>query len=387
MQKPVYFDNAATTFPKPAAVRNAAVQAILRAGGNPGRGGHILARRAGEAVYHARETAANLFGAEPEHVIFTQNCTHALNLAVQGTLRQGDHVILSSMEHNSVLRPVAALAEKGIIRYSVAPVSADTDETLRAIRERIRPQTRAVICTLASNVTGQILPFRAIGQLCREKELIFIADGAQGCGLLPVSLHDDGIHLLCTAGHKGLYGIMGTGMLISDGSVELQPLMQGGTGSLSGSLRQPDFMPDALEAGTLNVPGIAALDAGMQWVMQQGADHIRAHEEALCRQLTAQLKRIPDAVIYRDPQAEYLPVVSFTLGSELPDQTAERLSAAGFCLRAGLQCAPLAHETLGTPQGTVRFSPSFWNTPDEVAQLCKVLSASAPPACARAFSP
>lgn len=376
MQKPVYFDNAATTFPKPPAVRSAAAQAIRFAGGNPGRGGHVLSQRSGAVVYHARETAAEMFGAEPEHVIFTQNCTHALNLAIQGALRQGDHVILSSIEHNSAARPVAALADAGIIRYSIAPVSADAAETAAAFRSRIQPQTRAVICTLAGNVTGQCLPIREIGALCREKHLIFIADGAQGCGILPVNMQECGINLLCTAGHKGLYGIMGTGMLISDGTVQLRPLMQGGTGSLSASLRQPDFLPDALEAGTLNVPGIAALDAGMQFVMQHGYARIRAHESALCAQLIAYLARIPEAVVYRDPKAEYVPVVSFTLRSEPPDETAARLAAQGFCLRAGLQCAPLAHETLGTPHGTIRFSPSVWNTPDQVAGLCRALSVS-----------
>lgn len=373
MQKPVYFDNAATTYPKPPAVRSAAAEAIRFAGGNPGRGGHVLAQRAGQAVYHARETAAAMFGAEPEHVVFTQNCTHALNLAIQGALRQGDHVILSSMEHNSAARPVAALAAAGIIRYSIAPVSADAAETVAAFRARIQPQTRAVICTIAGNVTGQCLPIRELGALCREKHLILIADGAQACGILPVNLRECGINLLCTAGHKGLYGIMGTGMLISDGTVPLRPLMQGGTGSLSASLQQPDFLPDALESGTLNVPGIAALDAGMQFVMQHGMNRIRAHESALCAQLIAYLDRLPDAVVYRNPQAEYVPVVSFTLGSEPPDETAARLAAAGFCLRAGLQCAPLAHESLGTPHGTVRFSPSIWNTADQVARLCRGL--------------
>lgn len=376
MQKPVYFDNAATTYPKPPEVRRAAARAIMQAGGNPGRGGHLLSRRAGAAVYHARETAAELFGAEPEHVVFTQNCTHALNLAIHGLLRQGDHVILSSLEHNSVLRPVTALTDAGIIRYSSAPVSADPDETLAAFRARIQPQTRAVICTLASNVTGQCLPFRGIGRLCREKGLIFIADGAQGCGLLDISLREAGIHLLCTAGHKGLYGIMGTGMLISDGTVPVRPLMQGGTGSLSASLRQPTFLPDALESGTLNVPGIAALDAGMQWIAQSGRERILAHETALCAQLIAFLRRLPDAVVYRSPGAEYVPVVSFALGREQPDETAARLAAAGFCLRAGLQCAPLAHESLGTPHGTVRFSPSVYNTPAEVAAMCRIIDGS-----------
>ena len=373
MQKPVYFDNAATTFPKPPAVYRAAEQAILYAGGNPGRGGHILSRRAGAAVYHARETAAAMFQAQPENVVFTQNCTHALNLAIHGALHQGDHVILSSLEHNSVARPIAALAEAGIIRYSIAPVSDNDEETVAAFRARIQPQTRAIICTVASNVTGQCLPIREIGTLCRAHSLIFIADGAQGCGILPINMQEYSINLLCTAGHKGLYGIMGTGMLISDGSVTLMPLMQGGTGSLSMSLRQPDFLPDALEAGTLNVPGIAALDAGMQWVMQHNPVQIRAKESALCTQLIAFLNRLPDAVVYRKPNAEYVPVVSFTLGKESADDTAARLASHGFCLRAGFQCAPLAHESLGTTQGTVRFSPSILNTPEQVAQLCRML--------------
>lgn len=374
MQMAVYFDNAATTYPKPPAVLNALRQAVQQAGGNPGRGGHVLSRRAGAAVYHARETAAALFGAEPEQVVFTQNCTHALNLAIYGTLRQGDHVIISSMEHNSVARPVAAMAEAGIISYSVAPVSANDAETVAAFRARIRPNTRAVICTLAGNVTGQILPYRDIAMLCREKGLIFIADGAQGCGILPVTMQD-GINLLCTAGHKGLYGVMGTGMLISDGTVPLRPLMQGGTGTQSASLRQPDELPEALEAGTVNVPGIAALDAGMQWLVQQGAARIFAHETALCELLMNGLRRIPDAVIYRTAGARYVPVVSFALGRELPDETAARLAEAGFCLRAGLQCAPLAHETLGTPHGTVRFSPSAMNTPQQVRALVRSIAA------------
>lgn len=375
MQKPVYFDNAATTFPKPPAVYRAAEQAMRYAGGNPGRGGHILSRRAASVVYHARETAAKLFHAKPENVVFTQNCTHALNLAIHGALHQGDHIIVSNLEHNSVVRPIAALAESGIIRYSVAPVFDNPEDTVAAFRTRIQPQTRAIICSVASNVTGQCLPIREIGALCRTHSLMFIADGAQGCGILPINMQECGIHFLCTAGHKGLYGIMGTGMLISDGSVPLSPLMQGGTGSLSLSLKQPDFLPDALEAGTLNVPGIAALDAGMQWVMRHDPNWIHVRESALCAQLISFLNRLPNAVVYRNPNVEYVPVVSFTLGNESADDTAARLASHGFCLRAGLQCAPLAHKSLGTAQGTVRFSPSVFNTPEQVAQLCRILQA------------
>lgn len=368
----IYFDNAATSFPKPQAVTAAVQQAIRSAGGNPGRGGHPAAHRAGEAVYRARETASRLFGAEPENTVFTLNCTHALNLAVYGTLRPGDHVIISSMEHNSAARPVAALAKAGTITYSIAHAGDDDTETVRQFRSLIRPQTRAVICTLVSNVTGRILPYREIAALCREKGLFFIADGAQACGHLPVTLAD-GMQILCTAGHKGLYGPMGTGLLLSDGTVPLTPLMQGGTGSLSASLEQPDFLPDALEPGTVNVPGIAGLDAGMQWVMQQGTAPRSGYAAQLCARLTAGLRKLPDAVIYRSEKGRYAPVVSFTLGREKPDETAARLGAQGFCLRAGLQCAPLAHQTIGTPDGTVRFSPSVFNTEREVDLLLRAL--------------
>ena len=371
---PVYFDNAATSWPKPPAVLRALSDAAADAGGNPGRGGHPLAQRAGETVYHARETAAAFFEAEPEHVVFTQNCTHALNLAIQGILRQGGHAVISDLEHNSVLRPVAALATRGIITYSVAETSADADETVAAFSRCIRQNTRAVICTLVSNVTGQILPFRRIAALCREKGILFIADGAQACGILPVSMRD-GIRLLCTAGHKGLCGPMGTGLLISDGTVLPEPLMQGGTGSLSASEAMPDFLPDALEAGTVNVPGIAALDAGMQWLGRQSIRRVHAFETALCSRFLAGLRRIPDCTVYRSPEAQYAPLVSFSLLRETPNETGRRLAEAGFCPRAGLHCAPLAHRKLGTSQqGTVRFAPSAFNTAEEVDDCLRCLA-------------
>lgn len=370
---PVYFDNAATSYPKPPSVYAAMQRAMQYAGGNPGRGGHVLSERAGETVFGARETAAEFFGASPENVVFTQNCTHALNLAVQGAARQGDHIIISSMEHNSVVRPVAALAEKGICTYSVAAVAAEDDETIANFRRCITPRTRLVVCTLVSNVTGQILPYRAIAALCREYGLIFIADGAQACGILPVTLKD-GMQFLCTAGHKGLYGAMGTGLLISDGTVPLRPLLQGGTGSLSGSLAQPDFLPDALESGTVNVPGIASLAAGIRWISRHGTARLHMQEKLLCSRFVSGLRRIPGAVIYRDDRANYAPVVSFALKGRNVSDTAAILHKQGFCLRAGLHCAPLAHETLGTrEQGTIRFAPSVFNTPVQVDALLRTL--------------
>lgn len=370
---PIYFDNAATTYPKPQSVRAAAARAIVKAGGNPGRGGHPLARAAGETVYHARETAAKMFGAEPENVVFTQNCTHALNLAIWGLLHEGDHVVISSMEHNSVWRPVVTMAKAGIITYSIAQISPDDAQTLANFRRLFRPNTRAVICTLVSNVTGQILPYRELGQLCRDAGIALIADGAQGCGILPVRL-SDGITILCTAGHKGLYGITGSGMLISDGTCQLMPLMQGGTGSQSKSAQMPDFLPDALEAGTVAVPAIAGLDAGMRFVENRGTASIFQHEAAICDRLMTGLAARRGVKVLRSAVGRYAPLVSFVLEGEEPSETAERLANLGFCVRAGIHCSPLAHETLGTATaGTVRFSPSVFSTVQQTDAFLRAL--------------
>ena len=196
--------------------------------GNAGRGGHVIAERTSELVYHARETVAEFFDAKVENTIFTLNCTHALNVAIQGILKSGDHVIFSDLEHNSVYRPIMALARAGKVTYSMLEVSADNSETLRRLAGLVRPNTKAVVCTIASNVTGQILPYREIAQFCRSRNICMIADGAQACGILPLSLERDGMHILCTAGHKGLYGSTGTGILMTDCTFPIQPLMQGG---------------------------------------------------------------------------------------------------------------------------------------------------------------
>lgn len=374
---PTYFDNAATTFPKPIAVREAVREAIAKFGGNPGRGGHPLAQATGELIYHARETAAAFFDAQPENVVFTSNCTHALNLALWGLLRSGDHVIISNLEHNSVLRPLAAMAKENRITYSIAEVSPHPAETVAAFRRLIQPRTKAIVCTLVSNVSGQILPWRAIGALCREYGIVFIADGAQACGIMPISL-SDGISVLCTAGHKGLYGIMGSGLMVTDGTVRLSPLMQGGTGSLSMSPEMPDFLPDALEAGTISVPAIASLDAGIQFIKAKTPQQIAEHETNLCKHLMEGLRDCGRATIYRNAQAEYAPLVSFSIDAETPSDTAARLADAGFCVRAGLHCAPLAHASLGTTrEGTVRFAPSMFNSMREVDAFLRVLTAHA----------
>lgn len=242
----INFDNSATTFPKPASVKNSVNSAILRLT-SPGRGGHPLGLRTSEAVYSARETAARFFGAEPENIVFTLNCTHALNLAIQGIMSKGGHLIISGMEHNSAARPAAKLAESGKIKLSIARVYPEAFKTIESFKNLIRSDTKAIVCTMASNVTGQILPIRELGELCKSRNIALIADGAQACGIIDVKL-SQGINILCTAGHKGLYGITGTGLLVSDGKFSLDPLMQGGTGSSSRSLVQPVLLPKLLKA-------------------------------------------------------------------------------------------------------------------------------------------
>jgi selenocysteine lyase/cysteine desulfurase len=253
-------------------------------------------------------------------------------------------------------------------------IAPQAEKTLANIRRAMQKNTRAVIMTAVSNVTGQILPVGDISALCQKHGILYIADGAQACGVIPLRV-DGGITVLCTAGHKGFYAPAGTGMLLTDGTVQPAPLMQGGTGSQSGSPEQPDYLPDALESGTLNVSGIAGMDAGMQMVQRIGMQNIFSHESALCGQFMAGLRKTDDAVIFRTEGADYAPLVSFRLKGESPSQTAERLAAAGICMRAGLHCAPLAHHAIGTAaEGTVRFSPSVFNTEKEVDYALNILA-------------
>lgn len=366
----INFDNSATSFPKPAAVKKALMTAVTCFGGNPGRSGHKLSIETAEAVYSARNAAAEFFGAEPDNTVFALNCTHALNMAIKGVASQGCHIIISSLEHNSVLRPVHALYKQGKCTYSIARVSHDDDETVNNFERLITPDTGLIVCTLGSNVTGQILPFAKIGELCRSRGICFIADGAQACGVIPLKLSDR-INIICTAGHKALYGPSGTGLLVTDGKFDISPIAEGGTGSLSLELDQPDFLPDKLEAGTINTAGAIALGAGIEFVNRIGIDRIYEHENGLCQRLVSALENIPNVTVYRDSRVKnYLPVVSFNIDGITANETAAALDDMGFGLRGGLHCSGLAHTGLGTvPDGAVRFSPSVFNTKGETDAL------------------
>lgn len=375
----IYFDNAATTYPKPESVRRAAAEAIVRYGGNPGRSGHKMSIAASEAVYSVREKAGKFFGAEPENVIFTANCTESLNMAIKGLaeqeLREGRpfHVIISSLEHNSVFRPVHELTKRGL-SYSIAEVSADDTVTVNNFETLIKPHTKAVICTLGSNVTGQLLPYERIGAMCRRRHICFVGDGAQVCGVVPIDMKRDNINILCMPGHKGLYGISGTGLLITDGQYPIYHILEGGTGSTSLEAEQTPFLPEELESGTVNTVGIVTVGAGIDFISKTGAERIHSRETALCGQLINELDGESRVRIYRRERCNYLPIVLFNVEGIAPEETAAYLNDAGFALRGGLHCSGLAHRSIGTlPDGGVRFSPSVFNTPAQTHMLANAV--------------
>ena len=373
----VYLDNAATTYPKPTQVYRAWGEAMRAFGANPGRGGYAFSSRTSEAVYAAREQCAELFGALPENTVFTLNCTHALNYAIKGLARRKVHYVISDLEHNAVLRPVHAAAMHNGGSYSIFQTDEDDDITLARAERALRPDTAALICTAASNVTGRRLPLKRLAELCRRKKVCFITDAAQGAGVLPLSL-SDGINILCCAGHKGLYGPMGTGLMITDGTVPLSTLIEGGTGSASESPLQPEFTPDRFESGTINTAGAIALGAGAAFIKHKTTAAILRHELDMCIRFCEGARGLKAVTLYTDITADnsekYAPVVSFNIGDMHSAEASDALGRLGFCLRGGMHCAPLAHKKLGTSErGTVRFSPSMFTAPTEVDMLLKAI--------------
>lgn len=366
----IYFDNAATAFPKPEAVAEAVREAVRVYGANPGRSGHALALAAGERVYDCREAVAGLFGLDdPARIVFTANCTESLNFVIKGVLRDGDHVVISSLEHNAVARPVYALAARGRIRFDVARVyPGEPWRTVESFRRAFRPETRLCVCMMGSNVFGVTLPVREIGELCRKSGVLFCVDAAQSAGLLPFDFPWD---YVCAAGHKGLYGPAGVGILAVRGDVVPQPVLEGGTGSLSSSTRMPDFLPDALESGTLNTVGILGLYEGVRFVRKETPQELYRRELALTRFVYGELAGMRGVRLYtaRPAEGSALPVLSFNLEGMDSEQAVERLSDAGFALRGGFHCAPLAHRTFRTFGGTIRFSPGAFNTREDAGRF------------------
>lgn len=366
----IYFDNGATTFPKPRAVVNAVDRTMRYHGANPGRSGHNMSLKASEIMYDCRKNVAKLFNADsPEKIIFASNCTAALNYVIKGILKEGDHAVISSLEHNAVLRPLENLKDNGV-EYSIADYSPDDEETINNFRNAIKPNTKLVICTHASNVFGVRLPVERIAALCRIHGVLFCVDAAQTAGVVPISLKDSCIDYLCTAGHKGLYGPMGTGILVINSETLPESLIQGGTGSFSSDRKQPAILPDRYESGTPNLPGIAGLNEGIKFVMKKTERDIERQETRLAVRLYNKLKNIPGVVLYTDsPEAHRcVPVISFNIEGLDSEETAEILDKRfNIAVRAGLHCAPLAHEFFGTNNiGTVRAVLSVFSTCEQV---------------------
>lgn len=362
----IYFDNAATTFPKPEETIRAMNMAMRIYGANPGRSGHNMSLACAEKVYECRELAAELFGCpQPENVVFTQNCTHAVNLVVNGAVPHGGHVVISDMEHNAVLRPVHRLAQKGAAEYSIAETfETDPDATVKSFSAAMRPNTALILLSHASNITGSINFVRKISEMAHQKGAYIMLDAAQSAGVLPINMQRDGIDFLCVPGHKGLYGPMGTGMLLTLHPNLPEELMSGGTGSNSLDYSQPDFLPDRLESGTVNLPGIIALGAGMRFVRRIGINRLHEYESGLACYIAGELSQLPYVQLYGADklQSRRLPVIALNLKNFSGEQTAEMLNRQGIAVRGGYQCAPLMHKKLGTlGRGVCRVSIGAFN--------------------------
>jgi cysteine desulfurase family protein len=364
----IYFDNAATSWPKPPAVRAALSDYFGEAGGNPGRSAHRMSVAAARVIENARQALAEVFHADdPSRIAFAHNATHALNAALYGVLRAGDHVVTTSLEHNSVMRPLRHLETLGVEVTVVRCPDGAFD--LDGFRAALRRGTRLVVTTHGSNVVGTLAPLGDIAQLAREYGALYLVDASQTAGVVPIDVQEIGVDLLAFTGHKGLLGPTGTGGLFIREGVTLSPLLRGGTGSNSAHEVQPDFMPDAYESGTANVAGIAGLGAGARFLLEIGIENVIRHERALVAQFLAAADDVPGLIVYgpRDPSVR-CGVVSFNLKDALPSEVGLILDQSfGIMARTGLHCAPAAHRTLGTfPTGTVRFGFGWFNTPAEV---------------------
>lgn len=370
----IYLDNAATSFPKPPQVIQAMSGVLEKLGVNPGRGGHRLALCAGRVVQRCREELAELTGCQkPERVIFTHNCTEALNLAITGTLHQGDEVLCSHAEHNAVMRVLDRYVCAGQITVKVLPPDAMGILQPHTLQQFITPKTALVILSHASNVTGVIQPISRLGAVCRENGVPLLVDAAQTAGILDISLTALNADMIAMPGHKGLLGPHGTGVLVLGEGMEPEPLLCGGTGSASESLHQPELLPDRYESGTIDLPGIAGLLVGARFARAHQGE-IRQYEDYLARRLRRQLAGIPGLKLLGHPDAPKMGIVSFVPEEGDVSELADELDASGIAVRGGLHCAPSIHTWLGTLKtGAVRASVGIYNTEQEMDDAAAII--------------
>lgn len=366
----VYLDNTATSWPKPKTVVESISEYLNDYGASPGRSGHAMALKAARIVFDARELLAQLFNAETsEKVIFSSNATNAINTAFKGILKKGDHVIISHMEHNSTIRPLRYLESLGIIELSIIPCDKNGNIDMDLLKSSFRPNTRIVSTIHGSNIIGTVMPIAEIGALCKSHGVIYLVDAAQTAGFLPIDVQAQNIDILSFTGHKKLYGPSGTGGLIIGKHIEIDTLIHGGSGSKSESETHPDFYPDKLEAGTPNTVGITGLKAGIEFILSKGQENLVKHSQEITRYFFDGLSQIEELTVHGPgKEKNVLPVISVTSSIFPPDKLAGMLDREfGIMTRAGLMCSPLGHKTIGTfPQGTLRFSPGYFNTKEEI---------------------
>lgn len=366
----IYLDNAATSWPKPEKVYDDINRCMREYCANPGRGGHAMSIASGRAVINVRELLARFFNIKnPMHLCFTKNTTEAINIAIKGIINPGDHIITTCMEHNSVIRPLKTLEKYAGIELMIVKGNEYGEVDPHDVKNSIKKNTKLIVCTLSSNVNGVIMPVREIGRIAREHGVLFLVDAAQGAGSIPVDVEEMNIDMLAFPGHKGLLGPQGTGGLYVADDVRLRSFMEGGTGSNSENIYQPEIMPDFLESGTLNTPGIVGLGAGVEFINSFGLNNIRLYKHMILSRLLEGLEEIRNVKIYSKKSMENnsgIAAINFenTDSSEISNALD---SIYGIATRPGLHCSPLAHETLGTlKQGIVRFSPGCFNTVEEV---------------------
>lgn len=372
----IYLDNSATSYPKPKCVVEAVKNSYSIYGANSGRGAYDMAIETTEQIYKCRKKMADFFNADDvENVVFTYNCTTALNMAIKGVAKQNAHFVISDLEHNAVLRPLEKMKQDTFCDYSVANVFHDDYMTLKSFEKEIQKNTVAIVCTGASNVFGIIPPYRLLSNLAHKHNLLFILDCAQIGGIIPVKMQKDGIDILCCAGHKGLMGPTGTGIMIVNNRVRLNSFIEGGTGSNSASASQPDILPDKFESGTPNVSGIIGLSSAIDFISENGTERVYNHEKNLLRYLQKNLQNNRNVLLYTDfynQNQKLAPIMSFNVKNMHSEDVAQQLSNNNIAVRAGLHCAPLAHKKFGTENmGTVRISPSIFTKKSDIDFLIK----------------
>jgi cysteine desulfurase family protein len=370
----IYLDNAATSYPKPDETLHALVDFVTNVGGNPGRSGHPLSIEAARIVFQAREKlTAFINGKHSERLIFTSNGTDSLNLAILGLIAPHNHVITTSLEHNSVMRPLDFLQKKQKVEVVTIHCSEKGELDLDKLKKAVKKNTKAVIINHGSNVIGAVQPIREIRELIGDT--ILIVDACQTVGNIAIDIDAQGIDIICFSCHKSLLGIQGLGALYIRKGIDLQPIRFGGTGSRSEFTSQPEFLPDKYECGTPNTPGIAALLGGLTFIENTGLTAIIEKKKKLRRYAIEKLSELDSIIIYGDPiKEDNLPIISFNVRGVSPSEVGTACNRAGICMRVGLHCAPVAHRTMGTfSQGTVRVSPGYFNRADEIDQFVEVV--------------